>query len=124
MRFLLLLGFLISSRAVAYPEMVRHGYFNCTTCHVSPNGGGVLTEYGRALSREVVSTWGIEGEGKPFYGLYTEPEWLRTGASFRVIQTYLNDPNQTKETAFPMQAEVEAAATVGEWTLAVTGGAE
>src|ERR1700722_15897581 len=43
--------------AFAFPEMARHGYTQCTACHVSPAGGGVLTEYGRELSSDLLSTW-------------------------------------------------------------------
>jgi hypothetical protein len=34
--------------AQAYPWMIRHGYFGCTTCHADPSGGELLTPYGRA----------------------------------------------------------------------------
>ena len=62
--FVLSIGvwFIESRPSHAFPEMVRHGYANCITCHISPDGGGVLTAYGRSLSREVLSTWGAEGE--------------------------------------------------------------
>jgi len=33
----------------AYPNMIRLGYTSCATCHVSPQGGGVLTRYGRGI---------------------------------------------------------------------------
>src|SRR5258708_2136597 len=42
---------LVSSRADAYPWMIRHGYTGCMPCHTDPSGGaGALTEYGRAQS--------------------------------------------------------------------------
>ena len=53
--------------ANAFPEMVRHGYTNCTACHVAANGGGILTPYGSTLSEEVLSTWHFEGEGSFLY---------------------------------------------------------
>lgn len=31
------------------PTMVRLGYPNCVSCHVSPQGGGLLNEYGRGI---------------------------------------------------------------------------
>jgi len=34
--------------AEAYPWMIRHNYFGCTTCHSDPSGGELLTAYGRA----------------------------------------------------------------------------
>ncbi|MFM8315618.1 MAG: hypothetical protein ACKOA8_15160, partial [Deltaproteobacteria bacterium] len=61
--------FLSSSLALSYPEFIRHGYMNCTSCHVSPTGGGALTEYGRSLSDEVLSRWSRPGESGFLYGL-------------------------------------------------------
>ena len=31
------------------PTMIRLGYPNCASCHVSPQGGGLLNEYGRGI---------------------------------------------------------------------------
>ena len=42
----------VASAAQAFPEMVRYGYVNCTSCHVSLSGGGLLTDYGREIARE------------------------------------------------------------------------
>ncbi len=35
--------------AHALPTMIRLGYPNCVSCHVSPQGGGLLTRYGRGV---------------------------------------------------------------------------
>jgi hypothetical protein len=35
--------------AVASPFMIRLGYSTCTACHVSPQGGGLLTPYGQGV---------------------------------------------------------------------------
>jgi hypothetical protein len=35
--------------ALASPTMIRLGYSDCATCHVSPQGGGLLTPYGRGI---------------------------------------------------------------------------
>ena len=35
--------------ALALPTMVRLGYPNCAACHISPQGGGPLNAYGRAI---------------------------------------------------------------------------
>src|SRR4051812_33804591 len=33
----------------AYPNMIRLGYVQCSACHVSPQGGGVLNLYGQGI---------------------------------------------------------------------------
>ena len=105
----LTLGGLASQTANAFPEMVRHGYVNCMTCHVSPNGGGILTPYGRGLSGEALSTWSTETEGQFLY-VVNPPNWLSFGGDFRAIQT-LRDTPEFKEGRFIfMQADLEAAA--------------
>jgi hypothetical protein len=37
--------------AAALPTMVRLGYTGCASCHVSPQGAGPLTEYGRGIDQ-------------------------------------------------------------------------
>ena len=33
----------------AHPYMIRLGYSTCATCHISPQGGGLLTPYGQGV---------------------------------------------------------------------------
>jgi hypothetical protein len=37
------------SPALAMPSMIRLGYTNCAICHISPQGGGLLTAYGHGV---------------------------------------------------------------------------
>ncbi|OYZ21750.1 MAG: hypothetical protein B7Y39_08585 [Bdellovibrio sp. 28-41-41] len=96
--------------ADAFPENVRHGYFSCTACHMSPSGGGVLTPYGRSLSNELMSTW---GSTKNSDFLFSSPEdeskiqWLRQQIFLRGVQTYRNTPKVEKAKLVPMQADYE-----------------
>ncbi len=44
--------------ATAEPKFLAKQYTRCTTCHVSPTGGGLLSAYGRSLSHRELSTTG------------------------------------------------------------------
>jgi hypothetical protein len=109
----------------AFPEMVRHNYVNCTACHVSPSGGGVLTAYGRSMAKEVLSTWGYEGEEGPGHGLIKQtPEWLILGGDVRWVQTYLDTPAVREGDAFWMQSDLELGVQNKKWIAVGTIGAE
>ena len=100
---------IFTPRANAYPEMVRHGYSSCLACHVSPSGGGVLSEYGRELSRELLSTWGAEQESQPMYGILKFPEFATIGGDARWLQVTQSNPIQERGLFFNMQLDLEAA---------------
>jgi len=40
---------LAAAPASATPNMIRLGYPTCSSCHLSPQGGGLLTNYGRGI---------------------------------------------------------------------------
>src|SRR3712207_1089498 len=46
---LVVTGAALPRSAAAYPNMIRLGYATCAACHLSPQGGGVLTPYGRGI---------------------------------------------------------------------------
>jgi hypothetical protein len=91
----LALGFVLmtaTTRASAYPWMIRHGYTGCTPCHTDPSGGaGALTQYGRAQSDlllrmrygEGSDTGEADSTSGFLWGLVPLPEALRLGADFR-----------------------------------------
>ncbi|MFM8314271.1 MAG: hypothetical protein ACKOA8_08310, partial [Deltaproteobacteria bacterium] len=106
----------VSQVVFPFPEMIRHGYSNCITCHVSPNGGGLVTPYGRALSQEVLSTWHRENESDFLWGLVPYPEWLNLGGDFRYVQTHLDTPDTKTGRFIVMQADIEAAASLGKFS--------
>lgn len=122
MKLIFALSILFSSLAYAFPEMTTHGYVNCTACHLSPSGGGILTEYGRSLSREVLSMSGRENEGNFLNGTVNTPKWLLPGGDVRAIQTYLNTPTEEKGEFFLMQAELAAAVKFAKWAIAASVG--
>ena len=82
---------LFAQSALAFPEMIKHGYVNCTACHVSPSGGGVLNPYGRNLSAELISTWSYKGEEGFLHGAVdtsSVDEWLAIGGDYRGVQVH------------------------------------
>lgn len=117
-----LLSAFLSTGAMAFPELVRYGYVNCTSCHYSANGGGILTPYGRSLSEDVLSTWNYEGEGQAAYGLVTTPDWLALGGDFRAIQTFQDNSAYTATRFIVMQADAEVAAQYKKVTFVGTLG--
>ncbi|HUP56187.1 MAG TPA: hypothetical protein VM598_01960, partial [Bdellovibrionota bacterium] len=109
--------------AHAFPEMVRHHYANCTTCHVSPSGGGVITQYGRELSRELLSAGGTEKESRYFY-FVEPPEWLALGGDFRWVQTFRDTPTVSSGELIRMQTDLEGAVRAGPVSFVQTFGFE
>jgi len=109
--------------ARAVPEMGRFGYFSCSTCHVSPSGGGILTPYGRALSAERLSTWSRPGEEQPLEGLVTKtPDWLLVGGDVRYAQTYVETSQARSGRWIRMQTDLAAAIVLPHVTIVGAGG--
>lgn len=111
--------------AFAFPEMIRHGYVNCSTCHVSPSGGGLLSEYGRALSKEALSRgrWFFESvaQGKSadteeafLGGTVAAPKWLNLGGSVRMLQAVRETPREIAGRFILMQADLEFGVSDGK----------
>lgn len=42
---------LMSAPLSASPAMIRVGYTTCSACHISPQGGGLLTDYGKGIDK-------------------------------------------------------------------------
>src|SRR5262249_46579308 len=92
--------------ARAFPGSVRWGYANCSTCHYNVAGGGILTSYGRQLSRELLSTWGGEREPEFAYGKPPLPSWLALGGDVEyLVASAHGNPVRL------LQADLEAAVT-------------
>lgn len=125
--FVAALIFLFSSQAFAFPQLIRHGYTNCTSCHASPRGGGVLTEYGRALSKEILSTWGYEGEETWHYGAINKDsiaDWLRVGGDVRAVQVHNKNERATVGRFIEMQEQVELAGQFNNTWLSISASAD
>lgn len=112
----------LSLKAYAYPELSRHGYTNCTSCHLSPSGGGLLTPYGRELSKEILSTWAKDGEQYFAYGKLSTDEKTLLGAYVRGLQAIRDDKNTQVARAILMQADAELGYNEKKWAIAGTIG--
>jgi hypothetical protein len=115
-------AFFFATQAHAFPEMVRHGYSNCTACHASPSGGGILNAYGRSTSQAVLSAFGQERESLPLYGAVPLPEAFQIQAFIRGIQTYQDTPQARSGDSQFMQADLEASVTLEQFTVVASGG--
>ncbi|HEY1814076.1 MAG TPA: hypothetical protein VGG74_17115 [Kofleriaceae bacterium] len=113
----------VSATAHAYPQFQLSKDQTCSDCHLSPGGGGLLSENGL----NVAQAMSVVGEDPgPFYGKITPPSWLAFGGDIlgAAGYDYIGPGNPDNSAVlFPMQAELYAAATVQNFSLHVTAGA-
>lgn len=107
-----------SGRADAYPQFQLSRDQTCSGCHISPAGGGALTENGM-LTAESISMLGTNPEF--LNGLVDTPAWLTIGGDVRIQGGWLHAP-QDYLWLFPMQAELNVAVTKGKFTGYVNAG--
>lgn len=116
--FYSVLFLLCISKAHAYPEMIRHGYVNCMACHTTHQGGDILSSYGRELSKEIFSRndnlFKTSSSTDKSYWEIETPEWLRIGASARLLQTMTESSEASKGRFMIMQLDVDVVAKVTE----------
>jgi len=110
--------------AVAEPLFLwRHA--RCTTCHFSPTGGGLLTPYGRSLSREELATFGMSGgsqqpgrEHEFLFGLLGDSLGpVSVGIGLRPAHLEADSAGLGSTRNFLMNADITAAFRHGNWTL-------
>lgn len=109
-RILTIISFFLSLPALSFVENTTKGYPNCMACHISSTGGGILNNYGRSLSKELMSTWeGPNGFEKPGYGLLKNSEHVSLGGQYRTIQVKAENNKVDVEKQFEMQNNIEFA---------------
>ena len=116
---------LLATRAHAYPQFqLALGADRCSSCHLSPGGGGLLNAYGRD---EAGSTISNGGDGRFAHGAWEPPDWIALGADLRVAGAAKTSRGDRELLAFPMQADVYARvgteAVSVNLTVGVRGGA-
>ncbi|HET7501933.1 MAG TPA: hypothetical protein VFK02_13040 [Kofleriaceae bacterium] len=116
---LLALVVLAGRRAEAYPEYQLSRDQTCTGCHLSPAGGGLLSENGYSVA-ESTSQFGTAPEF--MYGALPLPGWLALGGDLRGALGELHTPDNAFA-AIPMQADLYLHATYKGVTAHVTVGA-
>ena len=68
----------------------------------------MLTDYGRSLSSELMSTWkGYEGIENPLFGSFQNTENVKVGGDLRHIQTWVENNQAAAGRSFVMQSNVE-----------------
>ena len=121
--------------AFAEPTFLSKQYPRCTACHYSESGGGLLTPYGRSLSREEISTFGRQGAGLDpqapageegaFFGLVGNESPLQLGLDIRPSRVGATVPGRTlSDRSFLMNLDLQAAWQRDRWTAYGTIGRE
>lgn len=117
-----------AGRAGAEPMFLSRQYTRCTTCHYSPTGGGLLTPYGRSLSRQELSTTGASPDGTPDALKSKEEAFLwgalgntihpvDVGIDLRPARLNLDFGGVTMSQNMFMTADLLAAYRVNGWTV-------
>jgi len=108
-----------ATSAFAYPQFQISKDVTCGSCHIAPEGGGLLNENGLAYAEEM-SQFGTD----PTFlnGLIKTPSWLMLGGDFRGVTGFTQAPEKYLET-FPMQADLYGSAKfLGHFHVSVTLG--
>ncbi len=92
----------LAGAAEAYPQFQLSRDKTCTGCHISPAGGGLLTENGESASEQIAM---LDHSGAFFYGKASLPPWLILGGDLRWAAGYIQTPEKVLA-AFPMQNEL------------------
>lgn len=120
-----MVALLLMDNSYGRVENTPHGYPSCIACHISPSGGGILTDYGRSLSAELMSTWkGPKGFERPFYGLGRNGEHFKMGGHLRQVQMRTENEKKLTDRLFVMQNNVEFAAQYMKMFLVGTLGSK
>src|ERR1700710_3064139 len=113
----LVAGICTARSAAAFPQwQFSSGAARCDQCHHAPAGGGLLTGYGQDAAGEELATFG--GNGAFLHGAVTLPHALGLGGDFRgaFVAEDVQDPSGAKVAVFPMQAQLNARVSLGDFS--------
>lgn len=114
--------------ASAEPTFLSRQYPRCIACHYSASGGGLLTPYGRSLSREEISTFGGRGAGGApagaargeegfLFGALSSESPLQLGLDVRPSHVGVDVAGRAlPDRNFLMNLDLQAAWRQGRWT--------
>ncbi len=134
LRFVLVgvsVAFASAAPAAAEPTFLSKQYPRCTACHYSASGGGLLTPYGRSLSREEISTFGRRdaaaaddrAEEEFLFGAVGSDSPLQLGLDVRPSQLRIHAGGRDlPDRNFLMNLDLQAAWRAGDWTAYGTVG--
>lgn len=123
MRIALIVLFLAAGKAFAFPEMTRHSYVHCLSCHTTLVGGNLLNEYGRSLSRELLSQKTLFGspalEGTEGFGggLFKTRDDLLIGGDVRLLQFFMESKEASRGRFLIMQVDLDASVQLDRWRI-------
>lgn len=92
--------------AAAYPQFQLSRDQTCSSCHLSPAGGGLLSENGTSFLENAAS---FAADGNFMYDAFKPPGWLQLGGVIRTAYGYTHTP-QNYLVGFPMQGDLFASA--------------
>lgn len=113
----------------AEPKFLSKQYTRCTTCHISPTGGALLSAYGRSLSHRELSTTGAPmpshgdpepapGEERFLWGAAGDlPDGLELGIEARPSYLRLSFPGGNADRNLLMNAELLGSYKVNDWIV-------
>jgi hypothetical protein len=117
---LILLFLLAAPRAHAYPQFQLSRDQTCTSCHISPAGGGILNENGLNVAESIAT---FDGSAEPLHGVLDTPSWFLFSGDFRGAAGMVYQ-HGARAAGFPMQAELDVAARANGFTAYATVGAQ
>lgn len=120
--FLFLMMSFLYVKAWAFPDMVRHGYTTCVTCHFSPSGGGLLTSYGKFIAGELFGAWNSSDDALPWLVTPVDEPKFSAGILARGTQIAVDTPQFKKGYFRRMQLDLEVGALNGPWLAFITSG--